>query len=242
VRGGLLDTKRVRPVHLKVVTNPGVIYLMGRGDRGRADEAVEIARNTGGVRKVVKCSSTASRATRLAGRRPVQDQGGRPKLSGRPPVAVRSQNPRPARGGALLAGLARPLSLPTASSTSCTAGMSPIWRGRGRGASLLSHSIVTHRRAARQGRRAADNPLADRLAVVAALEAVSAVTSFEKIPRAADRLVPARCAVKGGDWPVERIVGAQAVLAAAGALLSIPFEHERSTSALVQRIKSSIET
>jgi len=54
VRGGLLDTKRVRPVHLKVVTESGVVYLMGVVTEPEADEAVEIARNTGGVRKVVK--------------------------------------------------------------------------------------------------------------------------------------------------------------------------------------------
>ena len=43
--------------------------------------------------------------------------------------------------------------------------------------------------------------------------------------------------VKGGDWPVERIAGAGEVLARGGRVLSIPFEHERSTSALVARIR-----
>ena len=54
VRGRLLDTKRVRPVHLKVVTEAGVVYLMGVVTEAEADEAVDIVRNTGGVRKVVK--------------------------------------------------------------------------------------------------------------------------------------------------------------------------------------------
>lgn len=54
VRGRLLDTKRVSPVHLKVVSEAGVVYLMGVVTEAEADEAVEIARNTGGVRKVVK--------------------------------------------------------------------------------------------------------------------------------------------------------------------------------------------
>jgi osmotically-inducible protein OsmY len=54
VRGRLLDTKRVRPVHLKVVTESGVVYLMGVVTEPEAEEAVDIARNTGGVRKVVK--------------------------------------------------------------------------------------------------------------------------------------------------------------------------------------------
>jgi osmotically-inducible protein OsmY len=54
VRGRLLDTRRVSPVHLKVVTEAGVVYLMGIVTEQEADEAVDIARNTGGVRKVVK--------------------------------------------------------------------------------------------------------------------------------------------------------------------------------------------
>lgn len=54
VRGRLLDTKRVSPVNVKVVTEAGVVYLMGIVTEPEADEAVEIARTTGGVRKVVK--------------------------------------------------------------------------------------------------------------------------------------------------------------------------------------------
>jgi len=54
VRGRLLDTKRVSPAHVKVVTEAGVVYLMGLVTEPEADETVEIARTTGGVRKVVK--------------------------------------------------------------------------------------------------------------------------------------------------------------------------------------------
>jgi bifunctional ADP-heptose synthase (sugar kinase/adenylyltransferase) len=39
---------------------------------------------------------------------------------------------------------------------------------------------------------------------------------------------------------VERIVGAPGVLARGGRVLSIAFEHERSTTALLQRIKGNI--
>ena len=53
-RGRLLDTKRISPVHVKVVSEAGVVYLMGIVTEPEADEAVEIARTTGGVRKVVK--------------------------------------------------------------------------------------------------------------------------------------------------------------------------------------------
>jgi osmotically-inducible protein OsmY len=54
VRGRLLDTKRTKNVHVKVVTEAAVVYLMGVVTEAEADEVVEIARNTGGVRKVVK--------------------------------------------------------------------------------------------------------------------------------------------------------------------------------------------
>jgi len=43
--------------------------------------------------------------------------------------------------------------------------------------------------------------------------------------------------VKGGDWPAERIAGAAHVLALGGQVLSIPFEYERSTTRLVERIR-----
>ncbi|MGH8631283.1 MAG: adenylyltransferase/cytidyltransferase family protein [Burkholderiales bacterium] len=84
------------------------------------------------------------------------------------------------------------------------------------------------------------NALEDRLAVVAALEPVNLVTWFE-----AD--TPLECIlqcrpdvlVKGGDWPVEKIVGAKEVMGWGGAVHSVPFEHERSTTALLSRIRSS---
>ena len=40
--------------HVKVVTENGVVYLLGKVTRKEADNAVEIARTTGGVQKVVK--------------------------------------------------------------------------------------------------------------------------------------------------------------------------------------------
>jgi len=85
------------------------------------------------------------------------------------------------------------------------------------------------------------NALADRLALLAALEAVSAVTWFEEdTPEALIRACRPDVLVKGGDWPVERIVGAAEVLARGGRVLSIPFEHDHSTTALVQRIRGTI--
>jgi bifunctional ADP-heptose synthase (sugar kinase/adenylyltransferase) len=43
--------------------------------------------------------------------------------------------------------------------------------------------------------------------------------------------------VKGGDWPLERIVGAQQVRGWGGEVHAIPFLHERSTTAVLARIR-----
>lgn len=54
VKGRLLDSNKVNPIHVKVVTEAGVVYLMGIVTEQEAADAVEVARNTGGVIKVVR--------------------------------------------------------------------------------------------------------------------------------------------------------------------------------------------
>ena len=54
VKGRLLDSTKVNPVHVKVVTENGVVYLMGIVTEKEASDAVEVARTTGGVIKVVR--------------------------------------------------------------------------------------------------------------------------------------------------------------------------------------------
>lgn len=54
LKGRLIDSGKANPVHVKVVTEAGVVYLMGVVTDKESDDAVEIARTTGGVRKVVK--------------------------------------------------------------------------------------------------------------------------------------------------------------------------------------------
>jgi osmotically-inducible protein OsmY len=54
VKARLLDSDKVNPVHVKVVTEAGVVYLMGLVTEQEADAAVDIARTTGSVIKVVK--------------------------------------------------------------------------------------------------------------------------------------------------------------------------------------------
>ena len=112
-------------------------------------------------------------------------------------------------------------------------------RARALGAALLV--AVNGDASARRLGKGADrpiNPLEDRLALVAALGAVDAVTWFDDdTPEALVAAALPEVLVKGGDWPVERIAGAAHVLARGGRVLSIPFEHERSTTRLVERIR-----
>ena len=84
------------------------------------------------------------------------------------------------------------------------------------------------------------NTLQDRLAVIAALESVSLVTWFEA-DTPLDLILACRpdVLVKGGDWPVERIVGAPEVMGWGGTVRSIPFRHQRSTTDLLARICKS---
>jgi D-glycero-beta-D-manno-heptose 1-phosphate adenylyltransferase len=84
------------------------------------------------------------------------------------------------------------------------------------------------------------NALADRMALIAALQAVDAVTWFdEDTPAALIGACRPAVLVKGGDWPVSKIVGAVEVLARGGTVRSIPFEHQRSTTALLRRIAAA---
>jgi len=81
-------------------------------------------------------------------------------------------------------------------------------------------------------------PLEDRAAVAAALASVDLVTWFEEVTPL-ELLLRARpeVLVKGGDWPIERIVGAAEVQSWRGTVHSIPFLHQRSTSATLARIR-----
>jgi rfaE bifunctional protein nucleotidyltransferase chain/domain len=112
-------------------------------------------------------------------------------------------------------------------------------RARAEGAALMValNSDASARRLGKGADRPI-NPLADRLALIAALASVDAVSWFEEdTPEALIAACRPEVLVKGGDWPVERIAGGREVLARGGRVLSIPFEHERSTTALVARIR-----
>ena len=82
------------------------------------------------------------------------------------------------------------------------------------------------------------NTLADRLAVIAALECVSLVTWFEE-DTPLDRILGCHpdVLVKGGDWPVDKIVGNTEVTGWGGRVVSIPFIHQKSTTGLLEKIR-----
>ena len=82
------------------------------------------------------------------------------------------------------------------------------------------------------------NPLEDRMAVLAALQAVDLVTLFdEDTPLALILACRPEVLVKGGDWKPEAIVGAREVIAWGGAAHSIPFLFRRSTTATLNKIR-----
>jgi osmotically-inducible protein OsmY len=57
VKTRFLEADKFNAVHVKVVTEAGVVYLLGIVTEQEANDAVEIARTTGGVIKVVKMFS-----------------------------------------------------------------------------------------------------------------------------------------------------------------------------------------
>ena len=78
----------------------------------------------------------------------------------------------------------------------------------------------------------------DRMAVLAALESVTLVTLFDSdTPLDLILAVKPDVLVKGGDWAVDRIVGAGEVLGRGGQVHSIPFLHQRSTTAILKKIR-----
>jgi rfaE bifunctional protein nucleotidyltransferase chain/domain len=82
------------------------------------------------------------------------------------------------------------------------------------------------------------NREADRARLLAALGCVDYIVLFdEETPqRLIGALLP-DVLVKGADWPVEQIVGAQEVLAGGGRVANIPLVADFSTTGLIEKIK-----
>ena len=80
----------------------------------------------------------------------------------------------------------------------------------------------------------------DRMAVIAALAAVSLVVAFDE-DTALEVVQEARpdIYVKGGDYDMQTIPEGKAVLAYGGRAVAIDFKHDRSTTKLLAKLKQS---
>lgn len=79
----------------------------------------------------------------------------------------------------------------------------------------------------------------DRAEIMAALACVDYVTIFtEDTPLEIIQRLSPDVLVKGGDWPVEKIVGHEHVLARGGQVKSLSFQPGRSTTGIIKKILS----
>ena len=80
----------------------------------------------------------------------------------------------------------------------------------------------------------------ERAEVLAGLKPVDYVVLFEEDTPLGliERIVP-DVLVKGGDWPVEKIVGREIVLDAGGSVRSIPLVEGKSTTGIVERVRKT---
>lgn len=82
------------------------------------------------------------------------------------------------------------------------------------------------------------NPVDDRAALLAALECVTAVTVFEEdTPVEIIRRLKPDLIVKGGDYDMEKLPETALVRSWGGNAVAIPFEFNRSTTTLVNKIR-----
>jgi rfaE bifunctional protein nucleotidyltransferase chain/domain len=114
-------------------------------------------------------------------------------------------------------------------------------RARALGASLVV--AVNSDASVRRLGKGDDRPInseADRAAVLAALESVGLVTIFdEQVPLPVVEIVRPDVYVKGGDYDMALIPEAQLARSWGARTVAIPFEHERSTTALLAKVRGS---
>jgi rfaE bifunctional protein nucleotidyltransferase chain/domain len=113
-------------------------------------------------------------------------------------------------------------------------------QARSLGASLLV--AVNSDASVRRLGKGEDRPInaeADRAAVLAALDSVGLVTVFdEDAPLPVVELVRPDVYVKGGDYDMATVPEAQLARTWGARTLAIAFEHARSTTALLQRVRA----
>jgi bifunctional ADP-heptose synthase (sugar kinase/adenylyltransferase) len=83
-------------------------------------------------------------------------------------------------------------------------------------------------------------PARERAEVLAALAAVDLVVIFDELdPARIIRSLGPDVLVKGGDWPVDRIVGADFVRSLGGRVRSLAYVRGASTSELIRRVTAA---
>jgi len=81
------------------------------------------------------------------------------------------------------------------------------------------------------------NTEADRAETLAALEAVDFVTIFnEPDPYKVIAALQPDVLVKGGDWPIEKIIGRDIVQARGGRVVNVPYIDGASTTGIIEKI------
>jgi rfaE bifunctional protein nucleotidyltransferase chain/domain len=81
------------------------------------------------------------------------------------------------------------------------------------------------------------NTEADRAETLAALESVSFVTIFnEPDPYKVIAALQPDVLVKGGDWPIEKIIGRDIVQARGGKVVNVPYVDGASTTSIIDKI------
>ncbi|WP_118181744.1 D-glycero-beta-D-manno-heptose 1-phosphate adenylyltransferase [Paraburkholderia phosphatilytica] len=83
------------------------------------------------------------------------------------------------------------------------------------------------------------NQQADRMALLAALECVDWVVGFEEqTPIELIGALRPDVIVKGGDYDMDKLAESALVRSWGGRAIAIPFEHDRSTTALLKRVRT----
>lgn len=114
-------------------------------------------------------------------------------------------------------------------------------QARALGASLVV--AVNSDTSVRRLGKGSDRPVnseSDRAALVAALDSVSLVTLFdEDVPLVPLEMVRPDIYVKGGDYDIEKLPETVLMRTWSGRAVAIPFVHQRSTTDLIARVRST---
>ena len=157
------------------------------------------------------------------------------------PVAFETKLCRPEQIAQRVAALPRPLVFTNGCFDVLHRGhVTYLAQARALGASLVV-GVNSDASVKRQG-KGDDRPInteQDRMAILTALESVSLVVLFdEDTPLNLILACRPDVLVKGGDWTPQNIVGSTEVQAWGGTVHSIPFLHQRSTTSLLNKIRS----